>query len=65
MTATFIMTPIMTNELGEMADLEALLVENQKSKLFAELCVKRPAIQKTVKRLLPLFDREGLLDPLH
>lgn len=61
----FILMPIMTNELGDMAELEVLLVDNEKSKTFAELCMKRPVFQEAVKRLLPVFDRQGLLDPLH
>uniref|UniRef100_A0A336MB58 CSON013154 protein n=2 Tax=Culicoides sonorensis TaxID=179676 RepID=A0A336MB58_CULSO len=64
-TSMFIMTPIMTNDLGDMADLEALLINNERSKKFAELCMKRPDFQETIKRILPVFDREGLLDPIH
>lgn len=65
MTSMFIMMPLMTNELGDLAELEVILIDNEKSKKFAELCMKRPVFQDAVKILLPKFDREGLLDQLH
>lgn len=55
----------MTNELGDMADIEALLLENERSKAFQKLAMKRPVFQDTVKKLLPIFDQYGLLDLMH
>lgn len=60
----FIMTPLMTNDCGEMADLEAVLIDDDRSKLFRKCVMKRPELVSTIKKLLPVFDYEGLLDPL-
>lgn len=59
------MTPVMTNNCGDMADLEALFCVDEKGRLFRKLVYERPELVSTIKKLLPVFDREGILDTMH
>lgn len=61
----FIMTPLMTNDCGEMADLEAVLIDDDRAKMFRKRVMKRPQLVSTLKKMLPVFDYEGLLDPMY
>lgn len=55
----------MTNDCGDLADLEAVLLDDDKAKYFRQQAVKRPQLVATIKKLLPVFDAEGILDPMH
>ncbi|XP_063696922.1 uncharacterized protein LOC134827942 isoform X2 [Culicoides brevitarsis] len=58
-------SPVILNEQEDHADLEGLVGDSLESKQFKEQMFKNSKFIKTLKHFLPIWDKMGLLDPLH
>ena len=58
------MLPSMINTCGDDADFESLMMDDEKAMRFKTRIMKNPKYQEILEHILPVFDREGLLDPL-
>lgn len=59
------MLPSMINECSIDADFESLMMDDAKALRFKRKLMKNPKYQAILRKILPQFDREGLLDPLY
>ncbi|XP_055923412.1 uncharacterized protein LOC129953900 [Eupeodes corollae] len=57
-----LMHALVLNEEAEDADFRALVGEDERAMNFKYSIFKNEKVQKNLKRLLPIFDRRGLLD---
>lgn len=58
------MLPSMINEVADDADFESLMMDDEKARRFKKTIMSNPKFKVILQKLLPVFDREGLLDPL-
>lgn len=54
--------PIHINTQTQDADCHALLMDNERARKFKDLLYTNKIVQANVRRLLPFYDRRGLLD---
>lgn len=54
--------PLMINDQTEDADFECILVDNERSRRFAQTLYSNERVQRIMKVMLPRFDRQGFLD---
>lgn len=52
----------MLNEHTENADFEALLLGDERSRLFKRLIYQAPNIQANLRKLIPFYERLGVFD---
>lgn len=60
-----VISVVMLNEQQENADIGGLMANTKEAIQFREQMYKSERFKKTVKHLLPIWDKMGLLDPLH
>ncbi|XP_075145288.1 uncharacterized protein LOC142220185 [Haematobia irritans] len=53
---------IMTTNQSEDADIHSLMDNDERSKAFRRKCLENKELQFILKKMLPVFDRRGLLD---
>ncbi|KAM7360746.1 uncharacterized protein ACRADG_007444 [Cochliomyia hominivorax] len=61
--STCIIQPIQRNVVNDDADFNALMQSDERATRFKNTCYTNPYIQNLVRRLLPVYERRGLLDP--
>ncbi|XP_055855054.1 uncharacterized protein LOC129918492 [Episyrphus balteatus] len=61
-TSGCLVQAVMINEQTEDADFHSLMGEDERALNFKNTIFKNEKVQKNLKRLLPKFDRKGLLD---
>lgn len=61
-TSGCLVQAVMVNEQTEDADFHSLMGEDERALNFKNTIFKNERVQKNLKRLLPMFDRKGLLD---
>ncbi|TMW48478.1 hypothetical protein DOY81_006441 [Sarcophaga bullata] len=54
--------PIQRNIVTDDADFNALMQSDERARRFKYTCYTNPYIQKMIKQLLPVYERQGLLD---
>lgn len=54
--------PLMINEHVEDANIEALLMNDEKSMKFRRLLYSSPKVQANLQKLIPMYDKMGLFD---
>lgn len=60
--SSLLVQPIQINENSEDADLVALFGTGEKPVRYRNTIYSNPKVHNNIKRLLPIFDRRGLLD---
>lgn len=60
--SSLLVQPIHINENCEDADLEALFGSDEKSARYRRTVFSNPRVHSNVRKLLPIFDKTGLLD---
>lgn len=61
-TSAFVVQPLQINEKPDQGDAFALLGNDEQSKKFRRMIYSNPRVHRTLKKLLPIFDKQGLLD---
>ncbi|XP_075145287.1 uncharacterized protein LOC142220184 [Haematobia irritans] len=54
--------PNMTNSQNEDADIHSLFDHDERAKNYRRICLENKDLQTVLKKMLPVFDRRGLLD---
>lgn len=58
------MLPSMINEVSDDADFESLMMDDEKARRFKNTIMRNPKYRVILQKLLPVFDSEGLMDPM-
>ncbi|XP_037817351.1 uncharacterized protein LOC119607481 [Lucilia sericata] len=61
--STCVVQPIQRNVVNDDADFNALMQSDERAIRFKNTCYTNPYIQNIIKKLLPVYERRGLLDP--
>uniref|UniRef100_A0A336MA18 CSON013155 protein n=1 Tax=Culicoides sonorensis TaxID=179676 RepID=A0A336MA18_CULSO len=64
LTSCIMMLPSMINEVNDDADFESLMLDDEKARRFKKTIMSNPKYRTILQKLLPIFDSEGLMDPL-
>lgn len=56
------MQPVQRCEETEDADFNALMKQDERAINFKNACYKNPYCQGMIRKLLPVYERKGLLD---
>ncbi|XP_065354506.1 uncharacterized protein LOC135948978 [Calliphora vicina] len=58
-----VVQPIQRNVVNDDADFNALMQTDERAIRFKNTCFTNPYIQNNIRKLLPVYERRGLLDP--
>lgn len=58
------MLPSMINEVTDDADFESLMLDDTKARRYKKTIMCNPKFRVILQKLLPIFDLEGLMDPM-
>lgn len=58
-----VVAPIQRNVVNDDADFNALMQSDERAVRFKNTCYTNPYIQNIIRKLLPVYERRGLLDP--
>lgn len=54
----------MINEVTDDADFESLMLDDTKARRYKKTIMCNPKFRVILQKLLPIFDLEGLMDPM-
>lgn len=60
---TCVVQAVQRNVVNDDADFNALMQTNERAIRFKNTCYTNPYIQNIIRKLLPVYERKGLLDP--
>lgn len=61
-TSSCLLQPVQVNEICDDADVESLLLDDERARKFKRIVFESKRIQDNLKNLLPIYDRLGLFD---
>lgn len=60
--STCVILAIQRNEETEDADFKAIMQDDERATRFKDTCFKNMYVQRVIKKLLPIYERRGLLE---